>query len=164
MLARLGYPAEAVSNGLEAVAAVARRRYDAILMDGRMPEMDGFQATAEIRRRERPRTRIPIIAMTADAMEGDRRRCLEAGMDDYISKPVSLVSLEEVLGRWVSRADPSPVLEPIASTGGRGGGATLDPPGGAIPPGLGGRNGGGTSGPVSGFLGHAGSNLHILPN
>jgi CheY-like chemotaxis protein/HPt (histidine-containing phosphotransfer) domain-containing protein len=162
MLAKLGYPAEAVSNGLEAVAAVARRRYVAILMDGRMPEMDGFQATAEIRRRERPRTRIPIIAMTADAMEGDRRRCLEAGMDDYISKPVSLDSLKEVLGRWVSRADPTPLLEPIPSTDGRGWDATLDPSVVAILRGLGERTPGGTPALVSDFLADASSNLDLI--
>jgi CheY-like chemotaxis protein/HPt (histidine-containing phosphotransfer) domain-containing protein len=108
MLHRLGYSADAAASGLEAIEAVHKLRYDAVLMDCRMPEMDGFQATAEIRRRETSPPRIPIIAMTADAMEGDRQRCLDAGMDDYLSKPVSFESLAAVLDRWLSPADPRP--------------------------------------------------------
>ena len=160
MLAALGYPAQAVSNGLEAVAAAARRDYDAILMDCRMPQMDGFQATAEIRRRESPRTRVPIIAMTADAMEGDRKRCLEAGMDDYVSKPVSLESLQEVLARWLPRADPtSVVVEPTASEDGSDDEPILDPTVMAILRGLGEGTPGGPPALVSEFLEDAASNL-----
>ncbi|HEV8683130.1 MAG TPA: response regulator [Actinomycetota bacterium] len=105
MLDKLGYTADSAANGLEAVEAVGRTRYDAILMDCRMPEMDGFRATAEIRKSEPSSSRTPIIAMTADAMEGDRQKCLDAGMDDYLPKPVSFQALAAVLERWVPLAN-----------------------------------------------------------
>jgi len=105
ILEKLGYRVELAETGKEALAACARRRYDAVLMDGQMPGMDGYEATRRIREREtRGGRRVPIIAMTASAMKGDREKCLEAGMDDYITKPVTPDSLEEVLRKWVGAA------------------------------------------------------------
>jgi two-component system, sensor histidine kinase and response regulator len=104
MLEKLGYRADVVSNGKEAVEALERIDYAAVLMDCHMPELDGFAATAEIRRREAlPLTphRLPIIALTASVLMEDRTQCFEAGMDDYISKPVQPKVLAEVLARWV---------------------------------------------------------------
>ncbi len=101
LLAKLGYRAEVVATGTEAVEAFTRGGYDAVLMDCQMPEMDGFEATRAIRAREGDGPHTPIIALTANAMEGDRDRCLAAGMDDYIAKPVKIEQLAEVLARWV---------------------------------------------------------------
>ncbi len=101
ILEKLGYRVEVADDGREALEACARTRYDAVLMDGQMPGMDGYEATRRIRERERDGERLPIIAMTASAMKGDRERCLEAGMDDYVSKPVTPESLEAALRRWV---------------------------------------------------------------
>jgi PAS domain S-box-containing protein len=101
MLERLGYDADVASDGVEAVEALSRREYAAVLMDVQMPEMDGYEATAAVRGREDAAARTPIIAMTANALEGDRDKALTAGMDDYVPKPVKLETLGAVLERWV---------------------------------------------------------------
>jgi CheY-like chemotaxis protein len=99
-LARIGFEADVVENGEQALAALAQHDYALVLMDCQMPVMDGFEATRRIRERERETGRhVSIIAMTANAMEGDRERCLEAGMDDYLSKPVRSETLAGMLRR-----------------------------------------------------------------
>ena len=100
VLKKMGHMAEIVGDGKQAVEAALRDEYSVILMDCQMPEMDGFEATAQIRQRENPAKRVPIIALTANAMKGDSERCFEAGMDDYLSKPIDLTLLAEALQRW----------------------------------------------------------------
>ena len=105
-LEKLGHGVHIVSNGLQAIRALAHSgdRYDLVFMDCQMPEMDGYAATREIRKTELTTGRhIPIIAMTANAMSGDRETCIAAGMDDYISKPVSRHTLVDVLDRWLKQ-------------------------------------------------------------
>jgi signal transduction histidine kinase/DNA-binding response OmpR family regulator len=107
-LTKLGYPPDIVSTGREAVDAVSRVHYALIFMDCLMPDMDGFEATALIREYERDRRKKPcsIIAMTANAMAEDRERCLSAGMDDYLSKPVKHTDLARLLARWLPEVSP----------------------------------------------------------
>ena len=108
-LQKIGYKADAVANGAEALEAATTLAYDLILMDCQMPEMDGFSATREIRRRENDcGMHTPIIALTANALEGDRDRCLAAGMDDYLSKPVKIEALTALLEKWVVKAADAP--------------------------------------------------------
>jgi signal transduction histidine kinase/DNA-binding NarL/FixJ family response regulator len=102
----LGYGARVVSSGMAAVDAMAREQFDLILMDCQMPGMDGYQAAAEIRRREAGGRRVPIVAMTANAVEGDREKCLAAGMDDYMAKPIRLNSLASTLECWLKPEAP----------------------------------------------------------
>jgi two-component system sensor histidine kinase/response regulator len=101
ILNRLGCDADVVDNGRDAVAAATRRAYGVVLMDCRLPGLDGYQATGEIRRREGAGRHVPIVAMTATASQEDRDRCLAAGMDDYLAKPVLVGDLDAVLARWL---------------------------------------------------------------
>ena len=105
ILKKLGLRADVAANGAEAVHALETLPYDLVLMDAQMPEMDGFEATREIRRPQSRvlNHRVPIIAMTANAMQGDREKCLAAGMDDYVSKPVAPQTLAEVLEKWLTK-------------------------------------------------------------
>ena len=117
MLARMDCRVATAVNGREAVAAVAAGPFDVVLMDIQMPEMDGFEAMADIRQLDAERgTRTVVIAMTAHAMEGNLQRCLDAGMDDFITKPVVARKLYEVLERWRPLAPPEPQ---VASVEGR---------------------------------------------
>ena len=104
LLGMAGYRVEIAANGLMGVAAWQRGSYDAILMDCQMPEMDGYEATAEIRKCEAGKSRVPIIALTASAMVGERERCLAAGMDDFLSKPIQAAELQRVLANWLGQA------------------------------------------------------------
>ncbi|MCP3943072.1 MAG: response regulator [Desulfobacteraceae bacterium] len=102
LLKKFGYKADTAGNGKEAIHAVELRPYDLILMDVQMPEMDGYEATKTIRAMEDERKDIPIIAMTANAMKGDREKCLNAGMNDYITKPVKPQNLIETISVWIN--------------------------------------------------------------
>src|SRR5204863_5476283 len=95
------------NNGKEALETLAQGGFDLVLMDCHMPEMDGFEATMEIRRLEEPALgkRVPILALTANAMARDREECLNAGMDDHLSKPFNMLVLQEMLARWMPRTE-----------------------------------------------------------
>jgi CheY-like chemotaxis protein len=100
LLKNIGFEADVVANGNEVLQALERKPYDLVLMDCQMPELDGYEATHRIR--ENPKTKaIRIIAMTANAMRGESEKCLAAGMDDYLSKPVRLETLREMITRWM---------------------------------------------------------------
>ncbi len=117
MLHKLGQEVEVAQHGREAVDRVRQRRPDIVLMDCQMPEMDGFAATRVIRGEERSGLHVPIVAMTAFAMKGDRERCLEAGMDDYIAKPMPLELLAHTLARWLGESSGSAPAPARASEG-----------------------------------------------
>ncbi|MEO6710978.1 MAG: response regulator, partial [Planctomycetota bacterium] len=118
MLERVGAVVDIACNGLEAIAAFEANTYEAVLMDCQMPELDGYAATNAIRRREKAvGVRVPIIALTANALEGDRERCIAAGMDDFLSKPFKAEDLTLMIQRWVyGDALPNPEC-PAQSTG-----------------------------------------------
>ncbi|WOD39063.1 response regulator [Nodosilinea sp. E11] len=117
ILCRLGYRADVAANGLEVLTALDQQPYDLVLMDVQMPEMDGLEATRQIIQRQYSR-RPRIVAMTANAMQGDRERCMQAGMDDYISKPIRIEELTRVLEVPVSPGDPVELttLQELAAT------------------------------------------------
>src|SRR5688500_14354830 len=108
-----GYSVRVANNGREALDAYAQGAFDLILMDCHMPEMDGFEATMEIRRREQAAggRRVPIVALTANAMAQDREECLNAGMDDHLAKPFSMQTMQEMLDRWIPPAPSGEVLD-----------------------------------------------------
>jgi signal transduction histidine kinase/DNA-binding response OmpR family regulator/HPt (histidine-containing phosphotransfer) domain-containing protein len=135
MLDLLGCRVTVVGNGREAVRECAAGQYDVVLMDCQMPEMDGFEATRRIREAEAGQrgARLPIVALTANAMQGDRAHCLAAGMDDYLSKPFDQAQLREVLLRWVDPPRGAALVAEVAS----GAGAPVIAEGGAPPEGEG---------------------------
>ena len=102
----LGYQAEVVDNGVEALEALDRQSYHVVLMDCQMPGLDGYQTTRRIWEREAGPNRLPVVAVTAHAMKGERERCLAAGMDDYLVKPFSGEQLAAVIDRWLATAGP----------------------------------------------------------
>ena len=106
-LERLGCEVDLSANGLEALTAIARKTYDLVFMDCQMPEMDGLTATKALRAREGAERRTPVVAMTANALRGDRDSCLAAGMDDYIPKPARPADLARMVARWVGQENPA---------------------------------------------------------
>ncbi len=121
LLESLGCSVDLADDGVEAVERLTRTHgYDVVLMDCRMPSLDGFDATREIRAHEPDGRRVPIIAMTASALEGERERCLAAGMDDYLTKPIDAGELERVVREWAHAPAASARAGPrAAGTGGR---------------------------------------------
>jgi signal transduction histidine kinase/DNA-binding response OmpR family regulator/HPt (histidine-containing phosphotransfer) domain-containing protein len=105
MIAKIGCEVVLARHGPEALALCADEHFDLVLMDCQMPELDGFETTRRIRRQEAGGPRVPIVALTANALQGDRERCLDAGMDDYLSKPFTRAALHAVMQRWLPAAD-----------------------------------------------------------
>jgi len=145
LLQQMGYRADLAANGMEALAALNQKAYDMIFMDVMMPEMSELEATAIIRQRQQQRSQFPtyqpsiiIVAMTANAMQGDREKCLSAGMDDYLAKPVRLEDIRAIVERWGAAAQNSePTAAPRSSAsaaesdlqaGPTGSGASEPPP------------------------------------
>ncbi len=129
-LTRFGFECQLVSDGQEAVEKVTTRQFDLVLMDCQMPEMDGFQATEEIRKVEltsrglsRSGSRLPVIALTANAISGDREVCLASGMDDYLSKPINKNALLDVLRKWLPRQPVVQADQGSAATAASGAGS-----------------------------------------
>jgi CheY-like chemotaxis protein/HPt (histidine-containing phosphotransfer) domain-containing protein len=123
LLQQMGYQPDVAGNGLEAVTATERKKYDMIFMDVQMPEMDGLEATRVIRERQKEKSRYPtydhqitIVAMTASAMPGDRDKCISAGMDDYLAKPVRPEDIRSVVERWASAAKAAAPTAPQTET------------------------------------------------
>ncbi len=126
MLRNLGVEAEVAANGVDVISLLERQQFDLILMDCQMPVMDGFQATAAIRAAEGPERHIPIVALTANAVAGDRQRCIDSGMDEYLSKPFTQDQLGDMLRRWLQAIQLAPRdggAGPAASPAGHGGSA-----------------------------------------
>ena len=127
MLERCGYRTEVAGDGREALAMLEQQTYAAVLMDCQMPEMNGYDATRELRQREQGRSSTPVIAMTANALRGDREKCLASGMDDYLPKPLRREDFDRLIERWAPKArisqDPSPGPQPQPTPG------PLDPAG-----------------------------------
>ena len=105
LLSQMGYRADLASNGIEAIECIERQRYDVVLMDVQMPEMDGLEASRRITAKWPARERPRIIAMTANAMQGDREECLAAGMDDYVTKPIRVDQLVDALHHAGARVE-----------------------------------------------------------
>ncbi len=118
MLSKMNITADIAINGVEAVNAVRNKRYDIVFMDVQMPEMDGLEATKRIREVETPPLHTTIVAMTANALQGDRERCLEAGMDDYLSKPIKQADLKAMIEKWTSMniQESNNTVQSISST------------------------------------------------
>ena len=116
MLQRFGFEVDVAANGREALELLGEKEYSLVLMDCQMPDMDGFEATQEIRRREDSDARLPIVAMTARAMEGDRELCLNAGMDDYLAKPVKPEQLLRIIEHWWPGSSHTADASPGASS------------------------------------------------
>jgi two-component system sensor histidine kinase/response regulator len=126
ILKRLGVTAQAVGNGAEAVAVVRSMPFDLVLMDCQMPDMDGYTAAQAIRRAEPSGRHLPILALTADVVDGTRERCLAAGMDDYLTKPIRQAELSVALSRWLKVSHSPAVVEPVTVATPVGGSAGSD--------------------------------------
>jgi two-component system sensor histidine kinase/response regulator len=118
LLTKAGHRVDVAGNGIEAVAALKTRPYEVVLMDMQMPEMDGLKATRAIRALAGSMAQVPVIAMTANALKGDRERCLAAGMNDYISKPIERNTLLQKIAFWTNSEAPAE-LAPPRGTGGK---------------------------------------------
>jgi len=105
LVSKLGFATDVAGHGAEAVDMVQKQNYDLILMDCQMPVMDGFEATKAIRNMQGPISRTPIIAVTANVSTGQREKCLEAGMNDYVAKPINREVLEKVIDKWWAHSD-----------------------------------------------------------